>query len=162
MEQYAGLDVSSEERTSLCVVDANGRIVREDRIASGPEAEIAWFRAHRVPMARIGHEAGPLSQWLFAAMGDAGLPARLIETRHVRAACRAMPVKVDRDAPGGLVAMHQGGATRERPDRRGARGIAQLMVDGNAIDRLVPVGGLQIACRAGGAGACRPTSYRWR
>ena len=105
MEQYAGLDVSLDN-VSVCVVDVSGRIVREDKIASEPEAIVTWFCRHGVAMARIGLEAGPLSQWLFAAMKAAGLSVELIETRHVRAAFKAMPVKTD---------------------RRDARGIAQLM-----------------------------------
>ncbi len=47
-------------------------------------------------MTRIGLEAAPLSQWLFAAMEKAGLPVSLLETRHVRSAFKAMTVKTDR------------------------------------------------------------------
>ena len=36
MEHYAGIDVSLE-RSSVCVVDATGRIVREAKVASEPE-----------------------------------------------------------------------------------------------------------------------------
>jgi len=57
-------------------------------------------------MTRIGLEAGPLSQWLYAGMREAGLAVELLETRHVRDAFKAMPVKTD---------------------RKDARGIAQLM-----------------------------------
>jgi transposase len=95
MEQYAGLDVSLEQ-TSVCVVDGAGRVVREAKVASEPETLIAWFAAHGVAMARIGLEAGPLSQWLFAAMEKAGLPVSLLETRHVRSAFKAMTIKTDR------------------------------------------------------------------
>ena len=42
MEHYAGIDVSLES-ASVCVVDATGRIVREAKVASEPEALIAWF-----------------------------------------------------------------------------------------------------------------------
>jgi transposase len=105
MEHFAGIDISLE-RSSVCVVDATGRIVREAKVASEPEALIAWFRGLGTELARIGLEAGPLSQWLFAAMRDAGLPVELLETRHVRDAFKAMPVKTD---------------------RKDARGIAQLM-----------------------------------
>jgi transposase len=90
----------------VCVVDATGRIVREAKVASEPEALIAWLRGLGLEVARVGLEAGPLSQWLFAAMRDAGLPVELLETRHVRGAFKAMPVKTD---------------------RKDARGIAQLM-----------------------------------
>ena len=43
MEHYAGIDVSLE-LSSVCVVDATGRIVREAKVASEPEALVAWFR----------------------------------------------------------------------------------------------------------------------
>jgi hypothetical protein len=52
----------------VCVVDANGKILREARVASEPEALIGWFRLLGFGLERIGLEAGPLSQWLFAAM----------------------------------------------------------------------------------------------
>src|SRR3954469_15940866 len=84
MEQYAGIDVSLEA-SHVCVVDAQGKILKEAKVASEPEALIAWFAAHGTPMARIGLEAGPLSQWLFAGLKAAGLPVELLETRHVRA-----------------------------------------------------------------------------
>jgi len=72
------------------------------KIASEPAALIAWFREIGLAMARIGLEAGPLSQWLYAAMREAGLAVELLETRHVRDAFKAMPVKADRkDARGG-------------------------------------------------------------
>jgi len=105
MEQYAGIDVSLES-ASVCVVDSTGRIMREAKVVCEPEALIAWFTKLGVSMARIGLEAGPLSQWLYARMREAGLLVELLETRHVRDAFKAMPVKTD---------------------RTDARGIAQLM-----------------------------------
>ena len=100
MEYYAGIDVSLES-VSVCV----GRC-DEAKVASEPEPLIAWFGALDVLPARIGLEAGPLSQWLYAAMKEAELAVELLETRHVRDAFKAMPVKTDRND---------------------ARGIAQLM-----------------------------------
>jgi transposase len=105
MEHYAGIDVSLE-LSSVCVVDATGRIVREAKVASEPDALIAWFCGLSIEVARVGLEAGPLSQWLYTAMREAGLAVELLETRHVRDAFKAMPVKTD---------------------RKDARGIAQLM-----------------------------------
>lgn len=96
MEHYAGLDVSLGS-SSVCVVDAGGKIVREDKVASEPAALIAWFLSLGLELGRIGLEAGPLSQWLFAAMREAGLTVELLETRHVRDAFQAMPVKSDRN-----------------------------------------------------------------
>jgi hypothetical protein len=43
-EQYAGIDVSLE-CSSVCVADASGKILREAKVASEPEALIAWFYA---------------------------------------------------------------------------------------------------------------------
>ena len=105
MEYYAGIDVSLES-SSLCVVDATGRIVREAKVASEPETLTAWFNSLGFALSRIGLEAGPMSQWLYAAMKQAGLTVELLETRHVRNAFKIMPVKTD---------------------RKDARGIAQLM-----------------------------------
>ena len=50
----------------------------------------------RRQMIRISLEAGPLSQWLYARMRAAGLLVELLETRHVRNAFKAMPLKTDR------------------------------------------------------------------
>lgn len=105
MEHYAGIDVSLKQ-SSVCVVDTSGKIIREDKVASDPEALIAWFGSLGFGLARIGLEAGPLSQWLYATMRQTGLAVELLETRHVRDAFKAMPVK---------------------SDRNDARGIAQLM-----------------------------------
>ena len=68
MNHYAGIDVSLE-CSSVCVVDANGKILREARVASEPEALIAWFRSSGFDLERIGLEAGPLSQWLLRRCG---------------------------------------------------------------------------------------------
>src|SRR6266702_4153263 len=96
MDHYAGIDVSLE-CSSVCVVDAKGKIVREAKVASEPEALIDWFHSLGFDLARIGLEAGPLSQWLYAAMKKAGLAVELLETRHVSDAFKAMPVKSDRN-----------------------------------------------------------------
>ena len=96
MDHYAGIDMSLE-CSSVCVVEANGKIVRETKVASEPEALIGWFGSLGFGPARIGLEAGPLSQWLYAAMKEAGLAVELLETRHVSDAFKAMPVKSDRN-----------------------------------------------------------------
>src|SRR4028119_1644337 len=105
MEHYAGIDVSLE-RSSVCVVEASGRIVREAKVLSEPEALVAFLGQLGVPLTRIGLEAGPLSQWLHAGLTAAGFEAVLLETGHVKAALSAMIVKTD---------------------RKDARGIAQLL-----------------------------------
>jgi transposase len=83
MDYYAGIDVSLE-CSSMCVVDGSGKVIREAKVASEPQALIDWFRALGFGLVRIGLEAGPLSQWLYAAMAQEGLAVELLETRHVR------------------------------------------------------------------------------
>ena len=95
------IDVSLE-CSSVCVVDGTGKIVREGKAASEPAALIGWFGSLGFGLARIGLEAGPLSQWLYAAMKQAGLAVELLETRHVRDAFKAMPVKSDRNDARGI------------------------------------------------------------
>lgn len=100
MKHYAGIDVSLEY-SSVCVVDADGAIVREAKVLSEPDALVVWFADFGLPLDRIGLEAGPLSQWLHAALTKAGFTVELLETRHVRRAFEIMPVKTDKkDARG--------------------------------------------------------------
>ena len=95
-----------EHYASVCIVDAQGSIICEAKVVSEPEALIGFLRGQQVAIVRVGLEAGPLSQWLHAALVGVGFETVLLETRHVKAALSAMTVKTD---------------------RRDARGIAQLL-----------------------------------
>ena len=64
MAYFAGLDVSVKE-TSICIVDDTGKIVRQARVTSEPEALLQVLTNNNYRFKRIGLEAGPLSQWLF-------------------------------------------------------------------------------------------------
>ncbi len=88
MDHFAGLDVSVNE-TSICIVDDTGRIVREVKAASEPEALLQVLTNPAYHFKRIGLEAGPLSQWLFSALAEAGLPVICVETRHMRTVLKA-------------------------------------------------------------------------
>ena len=66
MDHFAGLDVSVKE-TSVCIVDETGKIVREVKLASEPDALVPVLKNPAYHFKRIGLEAGPLSQWLFSA-----------------------------------------------------------------------------------------------
>ena len=101
MKHYAGIDVSLNS-SSVCVVDESGKIVREVKVASEPVALIHCIKSLGVRVERIGLEAGPLSQWLYGALRECELPVELLETRHVKAALSAMPVKTDRNDARGL------------------------------------------------------------
>src|SRR6516165_9388995 len=125
MEYYAGIDVSLES-ASLCVVDATGQIVCEAKVASEPEVPIGWFGDLGLAVTRIGLEAGPLSQWQYAGMGDAGLAVELLETRHVQCV--------------------QGNAGQDRSEGRTWHRAADAA-------RLVPSSALQVVAGAGSLSA---------
>jgi transposase len=111
MDHFAGLDVSVKE-TSLCIVDDTGRIVREVKVASEPEALLQVLMNPSYQFKRIGLEAGPLSQWLFSALAEAGLPVICVETRHMRAALKAQINKTDRNDARGIAQMMRVGLYR--------------------------------------------------
>jgi transposase len=96
MKYFAGLDVSLEE-TAICVVDETGRIVKEVRAASEPQALSAALREVDLPMERMGLEACSLTAWLHDELRAEGLPAICIETRTANAAMKTMPNKTDRN-----------------------------------------------------------------
>jgi transposase len=96
MKHYAGLDVSLEE-TAICIVDENGRIVKELRASSEPPALIATLDGIGLSLERIGLEACSLTAWLHDGLCEAGLPAICIETRQANAAMKTMPNKTDRN-----------------------------------------------------------------
>jgi transposase len=111
MDHFAGLDVSVKQ-TSICIVDDTGRIVREVKVASEPEALLKALRNPAYRFKRIGLEAGPLSQWLFSALAEAELSVVCVETRHMRAALKAQINKTDRNDARGIAQMMRVGLYR--------------------------------------------------
>ena len=111
MDHFAGLDVSVKE-TSICIVDDAGKIVREVKVASEPEALLAVLKNPAYHFKRIGLEAGPLSQWLFSALAEAGLPVICVETRHMQAVLKAQINKTDRNDARGIAQMMRVGLYR--------------------------------------------------
>ena len=111
MEHFAGLDVSVKE-TSVCIVDDAGKIMREVKVASEPDALLAELRNPAYRFKRIGLEAGPLSQWLLSALAEAGLPVICVETRHMQAVLKAQINKTDRNDARGIAQMMRVGLYR--------------------------------------------------
>jgi transposase len=112
MNHFAGLDVSVKE-TSVCIVDGTGKkIVREVKVASEPEALLQVLRSPAYHFKRVGLEAGPLSQWLYSALAEAGLPVICVETRHMRAVLKAQINKTDRNDARGMAQMMRVGLYR--------------------------------------------------
>jgi hypothetical protein len=111
MDHSAGLDVSVKE-TSICIVDDTGRIIREVMVASEPEALLQVLKNPAYHFKRIGLEAGPMSQWLYSALAEAGLPVICVETRHMRAVLKAQINKTDRNDARGIAQMMRVGLYR--------------------------------------------------
>ena len=111
MDHFAGLDVSVKE-TSVCIVVDTGKIVREVKVASEPEALLAVLKNRAYHFKRIGLEAGPLSQWLFSALAEAELPVICVETRHMQAVLKAQINKTDRNDARGIAQMMRAGLYR--------------------------------------------------
>jgi transposase len=118
MDHFGGLDVSVKE-TSICIVDDTGRIVREVKVASEPEALLKVLGNPTYRFKRIGLEAGPLSQWLFSALAEAELPVICVETRHMQAVLKAQINKTDRNDARGIA--RGWAAWHPRPSLSGSR-----------------------------------------
>ena len=146
MGYFAGLDASVKE-TSVCIVDDAGKIVREVRVASEPEALLQVLANTTYRFKRIGLEAGPLSQWLYSVLAEAGLPVICVETRHMRAVLKAQINKTDRND---------------------ARGIAQLL--GRKVSWLLAAGACyfvrfweqsELSANASACGALTADAMEW-
>src|SRR6201987_4690819 len=111
MDHFAGLDVSVKE-TSVCILDDAGKIVKEVKVASEPQALLKVLANPAYRFKRIGLEAGPLSQWLFSALADAELPVICVETRHMQAVLKAQINKTDRNDARGIAQMIRVGLYR--------------------------------------------------
>src|SRR5215813_13235871 len=106
MKDYVGLDVSVKE-TAVCIVDETGKIVREAKVTTEPEAVVALLNDAGLGYTRVGLEAGPMSKWMVTGLLETGLPVVCVETRHMKAVLKAQQVN--------------------KSDRNDARGIAQMM-----------------------------------
>jgi len=126
MRYYAGLDVSLEE-TTICIVDETGKMLRELRAISEPDALVEALSCTGLRFERVGLEACSLSSWLHQGLTRAGLPALCIETRAAKAAMGAMPNKTDRNDARGLAQIIRTGWYRavhvKRPPCRSARAL---------------------------------------
>ena len=108
MDVFIGLDVSLAS-TAICVLGEKGKIVTEAQVAGAPESLVAFMRKLPHGIAAIGLEAGPLSHWLHKGLSDAGFETVLMETRQVKAALKAMPIKTDRRDAEGIARLLQMG-----------------------------------------------------
>jgi len=98
---YVGLDVSLNS-VAICVVDETGKLIQEGTTPADAPSILRYLERWAGQIERIGLEAGPTSEWLTANLIALGLPAVSLESRQVKAALSAMPVKTDRNDARGI------------------------------------------------------------
>lgn len=108
MDVYIGLDVSLAS-TAICVVSTQGKVVKETTAPSEPEDLVKVLHTLTGRIVGVGLEAGPLSQWLYQHLTEAGFATVLMETRQVKGALKAMPIKTDRRDAEGIARLLQMG-----------------------------------------------------
>src|SRR5437870_12216929 len=106
MVHYIGLDVSLK-RTSICVVNQVGSVVREGVVESEPEAIAAFVRSKAPGAVRIGLETGPTATWLWTELKQLGLPVICIDARHAKAVLKMQSNKSDRNDAAGIARIMQ-------------------------------------------------------
>jgi transposase len=94
MTIYAGLDVS-DKSTHICVVDAEGAVLRRDVQATDPDVLAKWLAKHCRDVARVVLETGPLSTFLYHGLIERDVPVVCICARHAKKALSARPNKSD-------------------------------------------------------------------
>jgi transposase len=101
MAQYAALDVS-QEATAICLVDEQGAVRREGKVATCPETIAQWLAKNAAGLVRVGMETGPLAVWLWNELHAKGVPVVCIDARHANAALKMRANKTDRNDAAGL------------------------------------------------------------
>lgn len=112
MNLYAGLDVSMEE-TSICVVDRDGKIVKECKTATDPTSIHEALKPFADRLHRVGLEAQSFSPWLFKELTAVGLPVIVVEAVHMQKALSAQRNKTDRNDARGIAHMMRVGWFRQ-------------------------------------------------
>ena len=98
METFVGLDVSLKE-TSVCILNRQGAVVFEGKVASEPAAITRVIRKQAPNVVRVGLESGPTSVWLTHTLLAEGLPVVCVDARHAQAVLSVRPNKSDRSDP---------------------------------------------------------------
>ncbi len=108
MDLYIGFDVSVAS-SAMCGLSEKGKLVKEATCPTEPEELVKALHALPGRVVAVGLEAGPLSQWLYQHLTEAGFPTVLMETRQVKGALKAMPIKTDRRDAEGIARLLQMG-----------------------------------------------------
>jgi transposase len=140
MTMYAGFDVS-DKTTHICVVDADGRVLRRDVVASDPDALGSYLQRRCPDLVRVVLETGPLSSFLYHGLVERGVPIECICARHAKGVLSAQVNKSDVHDAEGLAQIARTGwfkrvhmkASATHIDRAALRIRMQLITGRNAM-----------------------------
>ena len=71
-------------KTSICVVDRDGKIIKECKAATDPSAIHGALKTYADRLRRVGLEAQAFSPWLAKNLTKMGLPVIVVEAVHIR------------------------------------------------------------------------------
>ena len=136
MKHYVGLDVSLEE-VSLCVVDTDGAVIAEGKVATAAPEILSWIGGRVGAVERIVHESGPLSIWLTRELAGLGAPVVCIDARAAHKALSARMNKSDRADAEALAQLARTGWYREVHIKSEASDRLRLLL--GARERMIRV-----------------------
>lgn len=127
MRHYIGLDVSMKE-TSVCVINENGKIVKENTIPTEPREIASYINRLQICVGLVGLESGSLSHWLTEELVSIGLPVKCIDARHCAAFLSMRINKTDRNDAQGIAEVMRCGIFREVQIKpRAVREVSSLL-----------------------------------
>ena len=109
---YVGLDISMKT-TDVCVMDAKGRIIREQQVASHPDDIVELLAEINYDIETVGLESGPISHWFTEKLREYGLDARCLDARHLAGFLHLQINKTDKNDARGIAEAMRYGAGRE-------------------------------------------------
>jgi transposase len=111
MDHFDGLDISVNE-TRVCIVDDTGRIVREVKVASEPDALLPVLTNPPTALSELDWKLDRCRNGYSALLAEAELPMVCVETRHMQAVLKAQINKTDRNDARGIAQMMRVGLYR--------------------------------------------------
>lgn len=129
MKHYVGLDVSMK-KTSICIVDEQGKIVHESEMKTDPHALADAIEKTSLKIELVGFESGSLGHYLTQGFKERALPAVCMDARKMNAILSVRVNKTDKnDARGIADALRVGMFTRvhEKPQEAIDKGAVLSM-----------------------------------
>jgi transposase len=101
MKYYVGLDVAMK-KTSICIVDEQGKIVHESEAKTDPHALADVIEKAKLQIELVGFESGSLSHFLNQGFKERAMPAICIDARKMSAILSIKVNKTDKNDARGI------------------------------------------------------------